>query len=138
MIWRELFIRLPSFEETEKEERYPTAGRSMSRGMVGYVLEGAMSRFDARPEREELAEALDEEAQALGDPVPMVGTMVFEAYQALDRMEGNLTPWSEGLPKRKLRAAREARESQKARGHLLARLSRWSPRRSRPGRGRQV
>ncbi|TFB50252.1 hypothetical protein [Cryobacterium tagatosivorans] len=55
-----------------------------------------MSRFDARPDREELSEALNGTAKQGGDRLPMVGSSLFEAYEALDWIESHLTDWTRG------------------------------------------
>ena len=46
---------------------------------------------------DKLAEALHELAKADGDKFPYFGSHLWEGYEALDRMEGHLTPWTEGL-----------------------------------------
>lgn len=96
VMWREMYVRLPERAEDENQ-RHPNAGPPITRGMLGYMLEKAMSRFDERPDREQLTEALDEIAKESGDRYPMLGTHVFGAYEALDRMEGRLAGWTEGL-----------------------------------------
>lgn len=96
VMWRELYVRLPDRAEDESR-RHPNAGPQITRGMLRFVLDEAMSRFVARPERKELTEALNEIATKSGDKHPVLGYSTFEAYEALDRMEGHLTDWSEGL-----------------------------------------
>ncbi|GAA0965296.1 hypothetical protein [Frigoribacterium faeni] len=94
VIWRELYIRLP---EREDESRHPESGRPITRGMVHFLLHEAMGKFDTRPELELLQRELDLAALKHGDKYPVIGSSLFEAYQALDAMAGHLTGWSEGL-----------------------------------------
>lgn len=94
--WREMYVRLPKGVE-DQPDRHPEAGTPFTRGMLKYSLDEAMSRFEERPDRELLTEALNEIAEKGGDKFPVVGYSVFEAYEALDRMEGHLLPWAEGL-----------------------------------------
>ncbi|WP_223692776.1 hypothetical protein [Leifsonia poae] len=96
VIWREMYVRLPERVD-EDTQRNPNAGTPTTRGMLHYLLDEAMSRFDERPERELFSDALNEIAKEHGDQFPVLGYSVFEAYQALDRMEGHLAPWTEGL-----------------------------------------
>lgn len=100
MMWREMYVQLPESADDESH-RHPNAGPPITRGMLRYMLDEAMSRFGARPGREELTEALNEIATKRGDKFPMLGYSAFEAYEALDRMEGHLTDWTEGLSHRK-------------------------------------
>lgn len=94
VLLRELYVRLP---EKGDPDRHPNAGPATTRGIVGFMLDEAMSRFDERPEREELQQALEGIAKTHGDRFPIVGLGLFEGYEALARMKGHLTPWIEGL-----------------------------------------
>lgn len=96
VIWRELYVRLPA-DDADTSDRHPNVGRVATRGMATYLLDEAMARFDERPKRELLAGALDEAAEKHGDAVPMIGLYMYEAYEALDRMQGHLTNWSVGV-----------------------------------------
>lgn len=96
VIWREMYVQLPERAEDESH-RHPNADPPITRGMLRSLLDEAMSRFDARPDREELAETLNELAMERGDKFPMLGYSTLEAYEALDRMDGHLTDWTEGL-----------------------------------------
>ena len=96
VMWREMYVRLPERAEDESH-RHTDSGPPITRGLLRYLLDEAMSRFDARPDREQLTEALNEIAKENGDKYPMLGYSVYEAYQALDRMEGHVTVWKEGL-----------------------------------------
>ena len=58
VLWRDLYVRLPENAEAESH-RDPNAGPPLARGQLRYALDEAMSRFDARPDREELSEALN-------------------------------------------------------------------------------
>ncbi|MBT1610661.1 hypothetical protein [Curtobacterium poinsettiae] len=94
VLWRELYVHLP---EQEDSSRPATSGRSLTRSMAGHLLVAAMSKFDARPSRELLQEALEDEAREYGVRFPAIGFALFEGYRALDRMEGNLTAWDDSL-----------------------------------------
>jgi hypothetical protein len=97
VIWRELYLQLPERDDTP---RNPNAGKPITRGMASYVVDEAMSHFDERPDWEDLKDALDEAARELGDKIPMIGFGVLAAYRALDRMEGHLSSWRDGLTHR--------------------------------------
>ncbi|VXC18330.1 conserved hypothetical protein [Microbacterium sp. 8M] len=96
VLWREMYIRLPKHDDEldvhPSHESLPTR-----RYAAGFLLDRAMSRFEERPEREELTEVLHELAKADGDKFPHFGLHLWEGYAALDRMEGHLTPWTDGL-----------------------------------------
>lgn len=96
VLWREMYVRLPERADDE-HGRHPDAGPPVTRGMARYVLDEAMSRFRERPERGELQAVVDEIAQRQGDRFPMLGFSLLEGYEALDRLEGHLTVWTEGL-----------------------------------------
>jgi hypothetical protein len=96
VIWREIYPRLPESAKDQRD-RHPNSGEPVTRGMLRYMLDEAMSRFEERPERKRLSEALEELASNYGDKFPVVGIAVYEAYEALDRMDGHLTEWTEGL-----------------------------------------
>lgn len=95
VLWRELYLRLP--ERAENSDRPPESGPPITRGLVGDILDSAMSRFDHRPERDELGEALNEIAIDYGDHFPMFRSLVWHGYNALDRINPHLTDWTEGL-----------------------------------------
>lgn len=95
VMWREMYVQLP--ESTEESHRHPNAGPPITRGMLRLILDEAMSRFDARPDREELTEALNEIATKRGDKFPVLGYSTLEAYEALERMKGHLADWTVGL-----------------------------------------
>ncbi|MUL41513.1 hypothetical protein FZ103_10050 [Streptomonospora sp. PA3] len=96
VLWREMYFRLPERSEGEAD-RHPKAGAPITRGLANHILDSAMSRFEHRPERDELKNALDEIAKEHGDRFPTLGTILLEGYEALDQMEGHLTAWTEGL-----------------------------------------
>lgn len=96
VLWRELFVRLPARNDDDPH-RHPNSGEPITRGTATYLLDEAMSRFDDRPRLDELKAALDEIAKRKGDRFPVLGINVYWGYEALDRMEGHLTPWTEGL-----------------------------------------
>lgn len=96
VLWREMYVQLPERAKDE-QDRHPEAGSPVTRGMARYVLDEAMSRFEERPERDDLQAVVDEIAQRRGDRFPMLGFSLLEGYEALDRLEGHLTVWTEGL-----------------------------------------
>lgn len=96
VMWREIYVRLPERVEEEAQSN-PAADPAITRGMLSYMLDEAMSRYDERPNREQLTEALNEIAKERGIQYPVLGYSVFEAYEAIDRMEGHLAEWTEGL-----------------------------------------
>ncbi|MGW6035211.1 hypothetical protein ACWFOS_16280 [Gordonia terrae] len=107
VLWRELYVQLPVGDDPD---RHPNSGRAITRGEVSYILDEAMSRFEKRPEREELQRVVEELAEKRGDRFPMVGFGLYEGYEALDMMAGHLTPWTEGLRFRRIAANRKATE----------------------------
>lgn len=96
VLWRELYLRLPDRDEVQSDSTY-FSERSVTRGQVHFLLGRAMAQFTSKPKREELGKVLDELAANQGDRLPMLGTSLFDAYDALERMEDHLTPWEEGL-----------------------------------------
>jgi len=96
VLWSSMYGRLPKSVEAEKQ-RHSEAGPPITRGMLHFLLDEAMSQFHEGPERKTLQEALDEIAKRRGDRFPMVGIETYHGYEALDRMAGHLTPWVEGL-----------------------------------------
>lgn len=106
VIWGVMYRHLPTYEEA-RHDRHPQSGKPTTREFVRHLLDETMSRFDERPEREQLAAALDEAAEKHGDRFPSFGLEVLNAYEALDRMNGHLTGWTEGLFTRR----RESRDS---------------------------
>lgn len=108
VLWREMYVRLPEHADDEPG-RHPEAGAPLTRGMASYVLDEAMSRFDERPERADLQAVVDEIAQRHGDRFPMLGFSLLEGYEALDRMEGRLAAWTEGLFSRDYEERRAAK-----------------------------
>lgn len=96
VLWREMYVRLPERVD-EDPDRHPNAGNPTTRGQARYMLDEAMSRYGERPAREQLKDTLDEIAKKHGDRFPVFGLALFEGYSALDRMEGHLTDWTEGL-----------------------------------------
>ncbi|MFF5626654.1 hypothetical protein ACFY5A_14900 [Microbacterium sp. NPDC012755] len=96
VLWREMYIRLP--KDQEGDDVHPShQSRRTTRYDARFLLDRAMARFDARPDRDDLKEALQELAKKDGDKYPSFGMNLWEGYAALDRMEGHLTPWTEGL-----------------------------------------
>lgn len=96
VIWGSMYRQLPKHEDADSG-RHPNAGKPVTREVAHYLLNQAMSRFTERPEREQLAGALDDAAKQYGDKFPAFGIALLDAYAALDRMEGHLTGWTEGL-----------------------------------------
>lgn len=94
VLWRELYVRLP---EQEEPSRAATSGRSITRSMADHLLLAAMSKFETRPSRELLQKALEDEAKEYGVRFPAVGSALFNGYRVLDRMDGHLTDWDDGL-----------------------------------------
>lgn len=87
-----MYLGLPE-KADEGPHRHPNAGRPVTHGIANYMLDSAMSRFDARPEREELEEIAKEQ----GDRFPRLGLSLLAGYEELDRMEGHLIAWTDGL-----------------------------------------
>ncbi|MER7559053.1 hypothetical protein ABTZ46_19070 [Nocardioides sp. NPDC126508] len=114
VLWREMYVRLPEKSEDESR-RHPNAGKQITRGLANHLLDSAMSRFDERPERDELEGALEEIAKEQRDRFPAFGFSVLAGYEALDRMEGHLTEWTTGLfyHAREKRRARSKVEEEK-------------------------
>lgn len=96
VVWGVMFRHLPTYEEV-KRDTHANTGRIVTREMVGFLLDEVMSGFDERPEKELLKDALDAAAQAHGEKFPRFGLASLYAYRQLDRMQGHLTEWSEGL-----------------------------------------
>ena len=98
VIWREMYRRLPA-HGTDPD--WPGgAPIRITKGSVGYMLKSAMSRFDERPSIDDFETALLDIAKEDGERFSTLGLHVYEAYEALDLMEGNLTEWTEGLYRR--------------------------------------
>lgn len=96
VLWREMYLRLP--KDQEGADLHPShESQRTTRYAARFLLDRAMSRFEERPERDELIEVLHELARADGDKFPYFGLHLWEGYGALHRMEGHLTPWTEGL-----------------------------------------
>lgn len=110
VIWRAIYGRLP--ERADEPRHQPDSGRALTRGMLRYPLEAAMGQFTLRPDVDAFAEALGAEAQRFGDQNLFVRFNAYDAYAALDRMEGHLTDWTFGLVSFDLRRARDARAAQ--------------------------
>lgn len=96
VVWGVMFRHLPTYEEV-KRDTHANAGRIVTRGMAGFLLDEVMSGFDERPEKELFKDTLDAAAQAHGEKFPSFGLASLYAYRELDRMQGHLTEWSEGL-----------------------------------------
>ena len=111
VLWRQMFVGLPAHVDDDPD-RHPNAGTPITRGMANYLLDEAMSRFGDRPELDDLKAALDEIAQRNGDRFPMLGMNVYWGYEALYRMEGHLTAWTEGLFQRELVKRRVAKDAE--------------------------
>ncbi|WAC55162.1 hypothetical protein [Gordonia sp. SL306] len=107
VLWRELYVQLP---ERDDPDRHPQSGPATTRGMAGFILDQAMSRFDERPEREELQHAVEEIAKERGDRFPIVGIGLYHGYEALGRLEGHLKPWTDGLMFRAIANHRDVSE----------------------------
>lgn len=107
VIWGTMYRYLPTYENAQRD-RHPNAGLRVSRGMVGLLLDEVMSGFDERPEEALFKDAMDAAAEERGEKFPSYALPSLYAYQALDRMQGHLTDWSEGL----FRANREGRKEQ--------------------------
>ncbi|WP_136036344.1 hypothetical protein [Microbacterium sp. K35] len=96
VLWREMYLRLP--KDGDEQDAHPShQTHPTTRYAAVYLLNRAMSCFEERPERDELIEVLHELARADGDKFAYFGLHLLEGYEALDRMEGHLTPWPEGL-----------------------------------------
>lgn len=95
MIWREMFRQLP--ESQVESDWQENATPRITRGAVKYVLSAAMSRFDERPSRKDFEAALLDVTKHEEERFPMPGITVYEAFEALDRTEGNLAELTEGL-----------------------------------------
>ncbi|MBO1765795.1 hypothetical protein [Allobranchiibius sp. GilTou38] len=102
VIWGVMYRHLPTREAAEQDGD-ARRGRPITRESVLFVLDEAMSRFDERPARDQLEAALDEIAEKHGDLHPSFGFALLNSYESLDRMDGHLTEWTEGLLYRKRR-----------------------------------
>lgn len=96
VIWRVMYRNLPEHGNADRKH-HPHADRRVSRESVGYLLEIAMPRFDQRPELEQLADALAGAAEQLGEQLVGFRLALLNAYEELDRLDGHLTDWVEGL-----------------------------------------
>jgi hypothetical protein len=96
VMWREMYGRLPAGPE-DYPLRHSDAGSPITQVLLRFVLDKAMSRFDARPDGTQLTHVLNEIAEEHGDRYPTIGYLVHEAYEALDSMDGHLTAWRTGL-----------------------------------------
>lgn len=119
VIWKELYVGLPEREDAQSQ-RHSHAGPPVTRGMATHILDEAMSRFDSRPKRDEMQNALDEVAKNYGDRLPMIGVNVFAAYEALDRMDGHLTDWNVGLFRASRRKVAEAQNGDSETSEVVA------------------
>lgn len=95
VLWRELFVRLP--ENAKEDHNASDTKRPLTRELANFVLDQAMSKFDEQPSLEDLKNALEDSVQTQGFSLVGYGLAVWEGYEALKRMEGHLTPWTEGL-----------------------------------------
>ncbi|MCH8561101.1 hypothetical protein [Nesterenkonia sp. DZ6] len=109
VLWREIYLRLPE-RASDESVRHPSSGVAITRGLAHSTIDEAMSRFERRPAPEELQSALAEIAEGRGDRFPMIGHYVSGGYEALDRMEGHLTDWTDGLRHRSRRQKRLKKE----------------------------
>lgn len=107
VIWGVMFRQLPRHEDA-KSNRNPNAGVAVSRGMVGYLLDGVMSSFDERPDEKRFEDAMNKAAENHGEKFPSFALATYQAYQELDRMHDHLTGWHEGL----FRASHQNRNEQ--------------------------
>jgi hypothetical protein len=98
VLWRQLYLTVG------EEAADPRNPRAITRGMVGFVLEEVMSRFEARPDLDVLAQALEEAALERGDNYPQLQYGVFQAYDELDALNGHLTHWTDSLHRRARRS----------------------------------
>jgi hypothetical protein len=96
VLWREMYVRLPERFEGEPQ-RHPNVGPAITREQLRYMLDEAMSCYAERPDREQLTATMNEIAKKYGDQYRVPGYIVFEAYRALDRMEGHVDSWTDGL-----------------------------------------
>lgn len=96
VIWGVMFRHLPTYEDAQRDT-HPNAGQRVSRGMVGFLLEEVMSGFDERPAQEQFKDAMAAAAKEHGEKFPSFGLATLYAYRELDRMQGHLTDWTEGL-----------------------------------------
>jgi hypothetical protein len=94
VLWREMYFRLP--KDDDELDVHPSH-HPTRRYAASYLLDRAMSRFQERPERNELADVIRELAKSDGDKFAEFSLHLWDGYAALDRMEGHLTPWTEGL-----------------------------------------
>lgn len=106
VVWGVMFRHLPTYEEA-KRDTHPNAGRRVTRGMAGFLLDEVMSGFEQRPVKERFEDALNAAAKEHGEKFPSLGLTSLYAYRELDRMHGHLTEWSEGL----FRATQEKRRN---------------------------
>lgn len=111
VLWRVLYRHLQEHGNADGDH---DAGRRVSRESVGYLLEETMPRFGQRPELEQLADALTGAAEKLGEQLLGFRLALRNAYEELDRMNGHLTEWAEGLSV----AQREKKEPASAKGDL--------------------
>jgi hypothetical protein len=91
VLWRALFVATPA-------EGGPRGNpRMITRGLVAFVLEEAMSRFEQRPDMGALSEAIEEISVEHGDRVPTLQFGLVEGYRRLEELDGHLTPWPESI-----------------------------------------
>jgi hypothetical protein len=88
VLWRELYRRFP--EPSELGDGQPR----LTKGMLKYVLERAMRKFESAPDRDTFQEALEYEGKKVGDQFGLVTIGLWEGYEELERLKEHLGPWN--------------------------------------------
>ncbi|WP_349884699.1 hypothetical protein ABRP18_011820 [Microbacterium sp. WHRI 7836] len=88
ILWRELYRRFPEPEELGDQQP------SLTKGMLKYVLERAMRKFDSAPDRETFQKAMEYEGKKVGDRFGLVTIGLWEGYAELERLKEHLGPWN--------------------------------------------
>ncbi|KZE41625.1 hypothetical protein [Microbacterium sp. T32] len=89
VLWRKLWRDTPEKDDIRDEERF-----RVTPGMTKYLLERAMRKFDAAPDRDTFMDVLEAEARKMGDEYAVIHTGVFEGYRSLERLSEHLGPWN--------------------------------------------
>lgn len=134
VIWGVMYRSLPTHEEANRH-RTPDQNIRASRESLEYLVEEAMAQFEARPQLDQLAHALEVAANEGGERLIAFRTSLLNAYQELDRMEGHLTEWTKGLyiPRKDAESAENAESSQPSTSRCRRLLAHLWRRRVGPG-----
>lgn len=97
VLWRKLYNYLPTLPSDADLNRNTGDFRLLTQNDLTHVLNLAMSRFTERPKLEKLREEFTEVAKEFKCETLYIDFYLYDAYELLDRMEGNLTSWTDGL-----------------------------------------